>query len=250
MREPKWGVIEGDCIEIMRIMNRDVKLIFADAPYNQGVDYGEGPKADRMSYDQFYQWSIGWLRLCVANLAADGSLFVMTSDDWAAEYVLTLKTLGLHMRNWIKWYEAFGANCTKKFNRCSRHILYFVKDPKRFTFNADAGAVRTKSARQAAGDKRANPEGKLFDDVWQVPRVCGTHYERVEWAPTQVPLEIMRRIIGCASNPGDLVFDPVSGSATTGVSAIEMGREYLGIELNAEYARLSRERLSKVVEGA
>ena len=69
------------------------------------------------------------------------------------------------MRNWIVWHYTFGVNCTKKFNRSHAHIFYYVVDPKRFTFNADA--VRVPSARQTTyADRRANPVGKLPDDTW------------------------------------------------------------------------------------
>src|SRR5262249_42085709 len=88
-------------------------------------------------------------------------------------------------------------------------------------------------------DKRANPAGKNWDDVWGVtrkdgsgaiPRVCGTHKERIPGFPTQLPLALLRPIIGCASNPGDLVIDPFCGSATTAVAAVELGRSFIGIE--------------------
>jgi hypothetical protein len=59
-------------------------------------------------------------------------------------------------------------NCTRKFNRTKRHLLYMVRDPKRFTFNR--AAVSTLSDRQKKyNDKRANPAGKVLDDVWIYP---------------------------------------------------------------------------------
>ena len=127
------------------------------------------------------------------------------------------------MRNWIVWHYTFGVNCTRKFNRSHAHIFYYVADPKRFTFNADA--VRVPSARQTTyADRRANPVGKLPDDTWvlrpqeddrffdpaadtwYVPRVCGTFKERGDH-PCQMPLALLERIVRVASHPGDLVLD-------------------------------------------
>jgi DNA modification methylase len=157
------------------------------------------------------------------------------------------ENIGFHIQPWIFWYETFGVNCTRKFNRCSRPLLWLVKNRKRFVFNADAPEIRRLSDRQTKyNDARANPKGKLLDDVWQISRVCGTFNERIAGFPTQLPLELLRRVVACASCPGDLVVDPFSGSATTGAVCIEMGRHYRGIELSVEFAEMSRTRLRNI----
>jgi DNA modification methylase len=53
-------------------------------------------------------------------------------------------------------------------------------------------------------------------------------------------------VVACASNFGDLVIDPFSGSGTTGVVCIEYGRRFAGIEQNEEFARRARQRLTQV----
>ena len=53
--------------------------------------------------------------------------------------------------------------------------------------------------------------------------------------PTQKPEALLDRIIRASSNPGDLILDPFSGSATTGVVAIRHGRKYIGIDMSVEY---------------
>jgi DNA modification methylase len=58
-----------------------------------------------------------------------------------------------------------------------------------------------------------------------------------------LPLELRRRIVTTASDLGDLVLDPFSGSATTGVACLELGRRYIGIEINPDFAQRSQERL-------
>jgi hypothetical protein len=133
------------------------------------------------------------------------------------------------------------------FNRCSRHLLHFVKDPRRFVFHAEA--VRRASARQAKYcDKRADPWGKVWDDVWgiepPIPRLVDNDAERIPGFPTQLPLALLLPIVGCASDPGDLVVDPFSGSATTGEACLTLGRRFVGIERNEEYVRLARQRLT------
>ena len=242
-REEPARIIEGDCIVALSEMPpQSARLVVADPPYNIGVDYGAGAEADRRPPAEYLAWCEEWLTGCRRVLTADGSLWLIINDEWAAHFLLACERLGFTRRNWLKWYETFGVNCSRKFNRCSRHILYFVRDPRSLVFHPEA--VRRPSDRQTKyNDHRANPAGKILDDVWQVPRVAGTHRERIPGFPTQIPLIITRRIVGCASDPGDLVVDPFSGSASTGVAALELGRRYIGVELSSEYAELSRNRL-------
>lgn len=242
-KSPDWEIVEGDCGNVLKTLDeRSVRLIFADPPYNIGIDYGNGVKADKLPGADYMQWAAEWIQDCRNVLTDDGSLWVMIGDEYAAEYCVALKAVGFTIRSWIKWYETFGVNCTNNFNRTSRHIFYAVVNPKKFIFNAEA--VSRQSDRQAKyGDKRANPDGKIWDDVWQISRVTGTSDERIPDFPTQLPLAITRAIVGCASDAGDLVIDPFNGSGSTGVAAIELRRKYLGIEKSAEFCRLARMRL-------
>ncbi len=244
--KPAWEIRHGDCItELPKIATASVRLIFADPPYNIGIDYGDGQEADSLPDGDYVNWCWNWIRLCVSTLADNGSMWVMINDEYADEIGLLLTKAGLHRRAWIKWYETFGVNCSNNFNRCSRHIFYCVVDPKRFVFNADA--VNTPSARQEKyNDKRANPGGKIWDDVWTVPRLTGTCDERIPDVPTQVPLEIMRAIVGCASDPGDIILDPFCGSGSTGAAAIELGRQFIGIEQEERFCEIGKLRLAGI----
>ncbi|MHC4404299.1 MAG: DNA-methyltransferase [Planctomycetota bacterium] len=240
-----WELICVDVSDGLASVRNPARLIFADPPYNIGIDYGSGKQADQLPADAFLDWCKRWLAACADVLTDDGSLWVVISDEWADHFGVMLTSLGLHRRNWIKWYETFGVNCTRKFNRCSRHIFYCVKDPGWFVFNPDA--VRRPSDRQMKyGDKRANPSGKVHDDVWVVPRVAGTHGERIRELPTQLPLEITRRIVGAASNRGDLVLEPFCGGAPAGVAAVQSGRRYLGIDSSPEFVEVARRRLEEL----
>ena len=218
-----------------------VRLVFADPPYNQGVDYGPHHD-DEMTPEDYLAWCESWLKAAVRLLTPDGSLWLLVSYEWAWQFVPIAMRAGLQLRQWITWYETFGVNCTRKFNRCSRPLLWFIRNPIRFVFNPDA--VRRLSDRQAKyGDKRANPAGKLWDDVWIIPRVAGTHGERLPEFPTQLPIRLLRPIVGCASNPGDSVLDPFAGSGTSGAAAVEVGRRYVGIEKSRRFAARARMRL-------
>src|SRR6266480_741133 len=148
------------------------------------------------------------------------------------------------------------------FNIGWGYDFYYVVDPKRCTFNADA--VRVPSARQTTyADRRANPSGKLPDDTWVLrpqedgrffgpgedtwyfSRVCGTFKERTGH-PCQMPEAVLERILRVSSNRGDGVLDPFAGSGTTLAVAKRLGRRYFGIELSEDYAEAIRSRLEFV----
>jgi site-specific DNA-methyltransferase (adenine-specific) len=248
-----WEVRVGDCVGLLgAVPAGTVRLAFADPPYNIGIDYGRGMKADQLPDAEYLAWCREWMALCAGRLTPDGSLWVLIGDEYADHFGVLLKDVGLHRRQWLVWYESFGVNHARGFNRCSRHLFWMVKDPRRFVFNP--AAVTRPSDRQAKyGDSRADPAGKLWDSVWGVnppiPRLVGTAGERIDGFPTQLPLTLLRPVVGCASDRGDLVLDPFCGSATTGVVAVDSGRRFVGIEANPDYARLARARLGRASGG-
>jgi DNA modification methylase len=236
-------IIQGDCCAVLASLPAEsVDLVVADPPYNIGIDYGGGKKADRRG--DYWQWCRQWIYLCRRVLKPAGSIWVISGQEHAAEIDISLRLDDFTIRNRVTWHETFGVYCRRKFGRCSRPMFYAVKDKKNFTFNKDA--VTVPSARQTYGDKRASPGGKIMGDVWQISRVCGTFRERVDGVPTQLPSELVARIIGVSSNPGDAVLDPFAGSGTTLAVAKQMGRQATGIELNPDYAKIAGRRLEGV----
>jgi site-specific DNA-methyltransferase (adenine-specific) len=243
---PKFSLLNLDVLdglESVRDEHGPTRLIFTDPPYNIGIDYGDGEESDRLPDHQYMAWVSDWVRLCCDCLTDDGSLWVMIGDEYAADYHATLKFHGLTIRSWIKWYETFGVNCSSTFNRTSRHIFYAVKNPKSFVFNPEP-VTRPSDRQTKYGDSRAAAGGKLWDDVWQIPRLTGTCAERIPDFPTQLPLALVEPIVLCASMPGDLVVDPFNGSGTTGVAALGNGRKYVGIEKSEQFSDIAEMRLS------
>jgi DNA modification methylase len=242
------SIIIGDCADAMQAMPREsVDLVIADPPYNIGIDYGAGAKADRRGdYDI---WCEQWIGLCCRVLKPHGSLWVISGQEHGADIDIAIRRAGMTMRNRITWHETFGVYCHSKFGRCSRPIFYATKDSRRFTFNREA--VLVPSARYAKyGDRRAAADGKkIMGDVWQVSRVCGTFRERIKGVPTQLPEELVRRIVGVSSNPGDSVLDPFAGSGTVCAVAVQMDRDATGIELNPEYGLIAAQRIMEASRG-
>ncbi|MGB2984664.1 MAG: site-specific DNA-methyltransferase [Phycisphaerae bacterium] len=158
-------IVQGDCIKKLNEFDKgSVDLVFADPPFNIGYDYDEYD--DKRSCEDYLDWSRQWISQVIRMLKPDGTFWLAIGDEYAAELkVMTTRELGLTCRSWVVWYYTFGVHCKYKFARSHAHLFYFVRDPKKFTFNADA--VRVPSARQLVyGDRRANPKGRVPDDTW------------------------------------------------------------------------------------
>ena len=223
-------VVQGDCVSGMKSLQAGtVNLVFADPPFNIGYEYDQ--YQDNLGKDAYLRWSLHWIAEAQRVLSATGTLWIAIGDDYAAELVVIAKSLGMTMRNWVIWHYTFGVNCQRKFTRSHTHLLYFVKSPSGFIFNSPD--IKIPSARQTKyNDKRAVAGGRIPDDVWTFPRVCGTFKERQGWHPCQMPEAVLERIIRACSAPGDLVFDPFAGSGTTLAVAKRLGRRWLGYELS------------------
>ncbi len=240
-------VIQADCIEWLNgHEDAFADLIFADPPFNIGYKYDV--YEDSKKYEDYHAWTERWMAACCRVLKPTGTFWVAIGDDYAAEVRLIGNKLGLHLRNWVIWHYTFGQNTKRKFARSHTHLFYWVKDAKNFTFN-DMD-VRIPSARQTTyADKRANPKGKLPDDVWSFSRVCGTFNERVRWHPCQMPERLLGRIVKVSSDEGDCVLDPFSGSGTTCVEAARWGRHYIGLDILPGYGKGSGRRIANPLAG-
>ena len=235
-------VYNADCIEVMREMqDASIDLIFADPPFNIGIKYHS--YNDNLSYNEYSNWSGRWIEQCYRILKENGSIYIAIGDEFAAEINIFLKKTGFYFRNWLIWYYTFGQNQRKKFNRSHTHILYFTKSNTDFKFNSED--IKIPSARQLIyNDKRANPKGKVPDDVWDFPRVCGTFKERLGDHPCQMPEALLERVIKVSSNEGDIVLDPFGGTGTTAYVSKLLNRNYITIEKSEEYFNLILKRLN------
>jgi len=239
----KWlnKIVCGDCVKKLNAIDKPLAdLIFADPPFNIGYKYDK--YNDRQKRESYIAWTKDWMSACKKVLKPHGSFYIAIGDDYAANVKLIADELKLFMRNWLIWYYTFGQQTKNKFARAHTHILYFVKDKDNFTFNPDT--IRVISDRQKVyKDKRANPAGKMPDDVWnEYPRVCGTFKERLDF-PCQMPESLLARIIRASSKEGYWVLDPFSGSGTTAVVAHKLNRIYTGIDISAEYVKESKKRI-------
>jgi len=254
---------EGDNLAICRALAaRDVRprLIYADPPFATGSDFGEYSDvwAAPDTYLQFLY------ERCVAFhewLADDGAFFLHL--DWRAAPHARLildEIFGAgHFRNEIVWaYRRWPAK-SRAFQRLHDTLLFYVKDPDRYTWNQlyeplSPGTVRSHGDRKQQavfdGKRRINSidtdersPGSPMTDVWYFSVVNARAKERNGY-PTQKPQALLERVIAATTQPGDCVADLFCGSGTTPAAAHKLGRRWIAGDLSPRAVALTRERLA------
>lgn len=240
--------ILGDSLEVLQGMKSgSVNLIFADAPYNIGKDFGND--SDKWeSVQEYVEWCKKWIDECMRVLADNGTMYFMTATQHMPylDMFVSSKYNVLCRIVWI--YDSSGVQSKKMFGSLYEPILMINKSPNaKYTFNSKDILVEAKTGSQRKLiDYRKNPPQpysteKVPGNVWEFNRVR-FKMDEYENHPTQKPEALLERIIKASSNKGDVVLDPFSGSFTTSAVAIRLGRVAIGIELNEEYYEMGLRR--------
>lgn len=238
----------ADCLEALNdIANESVDLIFADPPYNIGKKFSNFH--DSWPSDKEYaDWCYKWLDLCIKKLKSNGSLYVMTStqampyiDLWLRERMTILSRIVWH-------YDSSGVQAKKYYGSLYELILFAVKDPKSYTFNASDIEVEAKTGatRKLIDYRKKVPTPykttKVPGNAWYFPRVR-YRMDEYEEHPSQKPEALLERVIKASSNVGDLILDPFGGTFSTSAVAQKLGRKSISIEFQEEYFKIGLRRL-------
>lgn len=232
----------GDALELFKtVEDNSIDLIVADPPYNLGKDYGNNH--DRKDFDEYINFTRTWLSESKRVLKPTGSIYVFMGVRLISYvYDVMERDLGLNFNSWIVWHYTQGLGKTKGFSPRHDDILLFSKT-KKYKFNLDDVRVPQKYYRERNNMRGANP-----GDVWQFSHVHYSNPNRQDH-PTQKPEGIIERMVLASSDVGDLVLDPFSGSGTTLRVCQQLGRNVLGFEMNPEYVKSTKKRLSEKFNG-
>lgn len=242
-------IFQGDAVRILRdrISDASVDLIFADPPYNIGKQFGD--VQDKWESDEAYvNWCRQWLLLCIGKLKPSGSMYVMASTQAMPCIDLFLRDKICVLGRIVWTYDSSGVQAKRHYGSKYEPILFCVRDPKNYIFNAEAISVEAKTgAKRKLVDYRKVPPAlyntrKVPGNVWDFPRVR-YRMDEYEIHPSQKPEALLERIILASSNPGDMVLDPFAGTFTTNAVAKSLRRRSIGIELVPEYVQIGLRRV-------
>lgn len=160
-----------------------------------------------------------------------------------------LYDLGLVYRRQIIWFYENGWSKYKNGPACHYEpILWFAKSANSayHTIREPYKSLERLKHKITKNGKvwKPHPDGRQAGDVWHIPTLAGRRFakERVEH-PTQKPLALSLRLVNHFSDPSGLVFVPFVGSGSECVAAVELGRDYLGAEINLKYAQIAENRI-------
>jgi modification methylase len=245
-------VIVGDCLTALRnVPAASVDLVFADPPYNlqlasdllrpnntrvDGVDDEWDKFSSFADYDAFTR---SWLAECRRILKPDGAIWVIGSYHNIFRLGVALQDLGFWIQNDVVWRKVnpMPNFRGKRFTNAHETLIWAARDKRsRATFNYESL-------------KAHNDDVQMRSD-WLFPICSGPERLKDEGGrkahPTQKPEALLNRILLASSKPGDVVLDPFFGTGTTGAVAKRLGRRFIGIERDLDYARAAEERIAKV----
>ncbi len=244
-------IIQGDCIETLNALpEKSVDLVFADPPYNlqlqnelwrpnmtkvDAVDDDWDKFSDFADYDQFTR---EWLLGCRRVLKDTGTLWVIGSYHNIYRVGSVLMDLGYWILNDVVWVKTNPMPNFRgvRFTNAHETMIWAQKNKgSRYTFNHHVM-------------KSLNDELQMRSD-WEIPLCTGRERVKVNGEKahsTQKPEAILYRVILSSSNPGDVVLDPFFGSGTTGAVAKKLHRHWIGIERDANYAKIAQDRIDAI----
>lgn len=240
----QYDVIQEDCLDFYP---NGVELIYADPPFNTGeVQWGRNGQY----YDNIDDYR-RWLYLRTSHLADcmsdNGQLFLHLDYRSVHEAKVDIDArTSLHFMGEIIWSYDYGGRSKKRWPTKHDTILWYAKDPDNYTFNYDAIDRIPYMAPSLCGPEKA-ARGKVPTDVWW-GTIEHTQSPYRTGYPTQKPLWLLERIIKVHSNPGDLVYDPFCGSGTTGHAALQLGRKFVGVDINPQACEIAEKRLQNVIK--
>lgn len=221
-------IINIDCLEYIRECSKgDFKIIFMDPPDNIGLGYNG--YQDNLKPGEYYDR----LELLVREALRVGDV-IWLSYYWKHDLEIKYRVRRLLSAYWqaktFIWRFTFGQHCETDCGSGYRPILRIANQSVKF----DADAIRVPSLRQTKyNDPRANPDGRVPDDVFEVPRVTGNAKERRSWHPTQHPEALIERILKL-SGPGR-VLDCFGGTGTVARVCKRLGWDCVTCEIDPTY---------------
>lgn len=248
-------IIHGDSLqELKKFADDTFDLIFADPPYNLQLPKGKRLKRpdgteiipvddewdNFKSYEDYDSFTYKWLKECQRVLKPTGTIWVIGMYHNIFRVGKIMQDLGIWFLNdviWVKIGALPNLNC-RRFTNNHETLIWAVKNKnaKNYVFNYQFL-------------KKLNGDKQMKDTDWNFSICRGNERERdengIKLHPTQKPLKLIQQVLITATKKGDLVLDPFLGSGTTAVVATALGRQWIGIEKEEKYIRVTERRLER-----
>lgn len=245
-RAEPGNVYHMDAVSLLRrLPDASVGLIATDPPYGLAAnDAFQAPRTMRRTdngkpraTDDYFvaireEWDmhapVDWMAECARALRPGGMVVICAAMRSIYDFAQEGFRLGWKLVNDVTWVKVNPPpNFTgRAMTYATERILCFCPDGKNWTYNTDYA--------------RAMNGGVNFQDVWYFDVPHGE--TRIH--PSQKPVDLMERIVGLFSADGETVADPFFGSGTTGIAALNLGRQFVGADITAEHIAGARNRIA------
>ena len=240
-----FNLLCGDTFELLPQFNFKFDTIFADPPYflsNGGISVQSGKvvcvnKGDwdkGMSPEAINDFNLRWLTLCRDKLKDNGTIWISGTYHNVFSVANCLTELGFKILNVVTWVKTNPPpNISCRYFTYSTEFIIWARKSKKVPHYYNYELMKCLN------------DDKQMTDVWRLPAIapwektCGKH-------PTQKPLALLTRIILASTQKNSWVLDPFAGSSTTGIAANLIGRRYLGLEKEIEFAEMGRNRREEI----
>lgn len=220
-----FKLLHGDCVELMKnIPDKSIDLIVTDPPYliKYKTNYRKDKNHDFCSEilnDDNYDCISNYIKQCYRILKDDTAMYMFCNCDRVDFFKQQLEKAGFKIKNMIIWVKNNWTAGDLKAQFGKQYEIIFLVNKGRKCFN-----------------------GGRITDVWNFNRVAGKN----QLHQNQKPIDLLEQCILKHSNENDIVFDGFMGSGSTGVAALNLGRNFIGIELNENYFNIAKNRIESV----
>ena len=228
-----WELNLGDCIEGMRgLPDKSVDHVIADPPYSQHV-HGNAMSTDRSGAGIVVD--LGFKHLNAEDMTALAEQYARLTRRWIAVFS-DIESAHLWRDSLTRYGVDYIRTC---FWRRTNAMPQQTGD-RPAAFCEAITIYEAITLCHPRGRKRWNGGGKAGD--YPFPTVQGA--DRCH--PTQKPLSLMRQLVADFTDPGELILDSHAGSGTTGAACLELGRRFVGWELDPKHYATASKRLTEV----
>lgn len=254
-------ILCGDTISYLRqIPDQSIDSIVADPPYNlskgnnisfenkNGELKGFGGKWnkvmegwDNMPMFDYLNFTFQWLQEAKRVLKPSGSIWVFGTYHNIGIINFVFQSLEIEIINEVIWYKrnAFPNLAGRRFTASHETLLWGHVGNKKRQYYFDY----KQSKDYHSPSDLLKLRGKQMRTVWDIPNNKESREMMFGKHPTQKPLSVCKRIISITSKPGDIILAPFSGAGSECVAAKELGRNYIGFEIDQQYVDIAKKRL-------
>lgn len=222
-------IVQGDCLEIMKeIPDKSIDLIFIDPPYNVGQKFAN----ENLEHQEYINLFKKWITELYRVLKLSGAFYMTYYHKKLFEIGQILTSFDWRFGNLIIWtYGNMAGSAWDKRIWAYNYqpIFYFFKKDYKIDLQQKRFSANT-----------------LGIDVWQFT-ACQSNFKNPDIKrvhPSQKPVSLLRHIIHHSSNVNDIVLDCFMGSGTTAIACKQLGRKFIGIEIDPLFVELGRKRLA------